>query len=403
MDRPFNRIAEAIEEIGAGRIVIVVDDEDRENEGDFVMSAEKATPEAINFMATHGRGLICLPSEQARLKELGLDLMVPPPFNTSVHRTAFTVSIDALEGATTGICAGDRATTIRKFVDPAARPRDFGRPGHIFPLAAANGGVLRRAGHTEAAVDLARLAGHAPAGVLCEVLNPDGSMARVPQLREIADRFGLKMVTVKDLIEYRRQKEKLVRRVEEVSLPTEYGDFRLVLFESIIDQDYHPALVKGAWTDVDPVLVRMHSQCLTGDVFGSRRCDCGEQLKAALQIIEREGRGVLVYMRQEGRGIGLLNKLKAYRLQEAGLDTVEANHRLGFPADARDYGIGAQILLDLGVRKVRLMTNNPAKRVGIEGYGLEVVEMVPLIIPPNAHNERYLRTKKTKLGHILNM
>jgi len=402
-EKPFNTIPEAIEEIKAGRIVIVVDDEDRENEGDFIMSAQMVTPEAINFMSMHGRGLICLPSDQSRLKEMGLDLMVPPPHNTSSYGTAFTVTIDAVEGTTTGISASDRATTIRTFVAPKARPQDLARPGHIFPLAAANGGVLRRAGHTEAAVDLARLAGHMPAGVLCEILNPDGTMARVPQLREIGNRFGLKMITIKDLIEYRRHKESLVRRVEAVNMPTKFGSFRLILYESLLDKDYHPALVKGDLTGDEPVLVRMHSQCLTGDVFGSCRCDCGPQLAWALEAIEKAGRGVVVYMRQEGRGIGLVNKLHAYRLQEEGLDTVEANHRLGFPADARDYGIGAQILLDLGVRKVRLMTNNPAKRVGIEGYGLEVVEMVPILIQPNAHNEDYLRAKKMKLGHLLDL
>jgi len=399
----FSTVPDAIEEIRAGRMILVVDDEDRENEGDFIMSAQAATPEAINFMSTHGRGLICLPSEEALLQRLGLGLMVPPASNTAQFGTAFTVTIDAAEGTTTGISAHDRALTIRRFADPAARPQDFARPGHIFPLVAANGGVLRRAGHTEATVDLARMAGHVPAGVLCEVLNPDGTMARAPELREIATRFGLKMITIKALIEYRRHRESLVRRVEEVDMPTDLGEFRMVLYESILDHDYHPALVKGDVTTDEPVLVRMHSQCLTGDVFGSRRCDCGEQLHWAMRKIEAEGRGAIVYMRQEGRGIGLMNKVQAYKLQEQGLDTVEANHHLGFPADLRDYGIGAQILRDLGIRRVRLMTNNPAKRVGIEGYGLVVEEMVPIRMKPNQHNARYLETKRTKLGHLFDI
>jgi len=327
--------------------------------------------------------------------------MVSKSHNTARYGTAFTVTIDAVEDTTTGISASDRAVTIARFADPSSRPEDFARPGHIFPLVAATGGVLRRAGHTEASVDLARLAGHVPAGILCEVLSADGSMARVPELRRLADRFGLKLVTVKDLIHYRRREESLVRRVEEVDMPTTSGDFRLILFESTVDQDYHPVLVNGDVDTDEPVLVRMHSQCLTGDVFGSLRCDCGSQLQSAMKMIDDAGRGAVVYMRQEGRGIGLLNKLRAYRLQQDGLDTVEANHRLGFPADVRDYGIGAQILRDLGVRRARLVTNNPAKRVGIEGYGLEVVEMVPLRIEPNEHNEAYLSTKKTKMGHLL--
>ncbi len=402
-ERLFVTIPEAIEAIRNGEIIIVVDDEDRENEGDLVMAAEKVTPKAINFMATHGRGLICLPAEEERMRALDLAQMVAPEQNRAMYGTAFTVTIDAVEGTTTGISAYDRAVTIRKFVDPNARSVEFARPGHIFPLTAANGGVLRRAGHTEAAVDLARLAGHTPAGVICEVLNTDGTMARVPELTELAKRFSLKMTTIKDLIAYRQHKESLIRRVEEVAMPTEFGIFRLVLFESVLDHDYHPALIKGEPIADEPTLVRVHSQCMTGDVFGSLRCDCGPQLHSAMQMIEQEGRGVIVYMRQEGRGIGLLNKLHAYRLQEGGLDTVEANHRLGFPADLRDYGIGAQILRDLGVGKVRLITNNPAKRVGIEGYGLEVVDMVPLIVKPNKYNERYLRTKKQKMGHLLDL
>jgi 3,4-dihydroxy 2-butanone 4-phosphate synthase / GTP cyclohydrolase II len=394
-------ISEAVDAVRNGEMVIVVDDEDRENEGDFLMSAEKATPEAINFMATHGRGLICLPSDETRLQELDLMPMVSPKDNKSRYGTAFTVTIDAVEGTTTGISAHDRSITIQKFADPNSVTADFARPGHIFPLTAAPGGVLRRAGHTEAAVDLARMAGHSPAGVICEILNEDGTMARVPQLIEMARRFDLKMISIKDMIATRQRSESLVERVEDVQMPTEFGDFRLVLFESLLDHEYHPALVKGDLSESGDVLVRMHSQCMTGDVFGSRRCDCGDQLHAAMAMIEKEGRGAVVYMRQEGRGIGLLNKLKAYRLQEDGLDTVEANHRLGFPADSRDYGIGAQILHDLGIHKVRLITNNPAKRVGIEGYGLDVVEMVPLIIEPNTHNEHYLRTKMDKMGHLL--
>ncbi len=400
-DVTFCSIPDAINAIRNGEIVVVVDDEDRENEGDFVMSAQAATPETINFMATHGRGLICLPAETELLSALDMEPMVSQERNNSSYGTAFTVTIDAVEGTTTGISAHDRAVTIRKFADPDSRAGDFARPGHVFPLTAAMGGVLRRAGHTEAAVDLARLAGHVPAGVICEVLNTDGTMARVPQLAEIAERFGLRMLTIKDLIAHRQREESLVRRVEDVLMPTEFGDFRLVLFESQLDHDYHPALVKGDVESSEPVLVRMHSQCMTGDVFGSQRCDCGSQLHAAMELIQQEGRGAVVYMRQEGRGIGLLNKLKAYRLQEDGLDTVEANHRLGFPADGRDYGIGAQILHDLGIRAVRLLTNNPAKRVGIEGYGLEVAEMVPLVIEPNSHNEKYLRTKMSKMGHLL--
>ncbi len=395
----FSTIPEAVDDIRGGKMVIVVDDEDRENEGDLVMSAQCVTAEAVNYMATHGRGLICLSAERERLERLGLELMVPQ--NTALHGTAFTVSIDAVEGTTTGISASDRAVTIQKFVAPEAKASDFGRPGHVFPLAAASGGVLRRAGHTEAGVDLARMAGHTPAAVLCEILNNDGTMARVPELMEIAERFGLRIITIKDLIAWRRREEKLVQRVEDVRMPTEWGDFRLVLYESCCDHDFHPALVKGDVDTDEPVLVRVHSQCLTGDIFGSHRCDCGPQLHAAMRAVEQEGRGAIVYMRQEGRGIGLVEKLHAYRLQEEGLDTVEANHRLGFPADLRDYGIGAQILQDLGITRVKIITNNPAKRVGLEGYGLEVVEMVPLKIEPNEHNRFYLDTKRTKMGHLL--
>jgi len=394
----FDRIEEAIAELKAGRVIIVVDDEDRENEGDFVALAEKATPEVVNFMITHGRGLVCVPITEERARELDLPPMVE--HNTDRHGTAFTVSVDHIS-TTTGISAYERARTIQALIDPAARPTDFRRPGHIFPLVAKKGGVLRRAGHTEAAVDLARLAGAYPAGVICEIIKEDGTMARVPDLRRIADRFGLKMITIADLIRYRSRTDKLVRREVEVRLPTAFGEFRVIGYSNEVDHREHIALVKGELDPEKPVLVRVHSECLTGDVFGSYRCDCGPQLHAALKKIEEEGSGVLLYMRQEGRGIGLLNKLKAYKLQEQGLDTVEANLHLGFPADARDYGIGAQILYDLGVRKMRLMTNNPRKRAALEGYGLTIVERVPLEIPPNRENVRYLWTKKHKLGHLL--
>lgn len=391
-------IEDTLEDIRAGKIVIVVDDEDRENEGDFIMAAEKVTPEAINFMARHGRGLICLPATPDRLKELDLDMMVNT--NTALHGTPFTVSIDALYGVATGISAQDRAETIRQFVDPKSQPENFGRPGHIFPLRAMPGGVLRRAGHTEAAVDLARLAGLYPAGVLCEILNEDGTMARLPQLLEIADQFGLKVTTIHDLIAYRRRSEKLVRCVEQVDMPTRFGVFQLHLYESDVDEREHVALVKGDLSGDAPVMVRMHSECLTGDSLGSLRCDCEKNLHSALEMIEKEGRGALVYMRQEGRGIGLRAKLHAYKLQEEGYDTVEANLKLGFKMDERDYGIGAQILSDLGISKVALITNNPSKRVGLEAYGIEIIDSIPVAIQVNKWNLSYMRTKQEKMGHL---
>ena len=395
----FGKIEEAIEEIRAGRIVIVVDDEDRENEGDFIMAAEKVTPEAINFISKHGRGLICVPLIQRRLEELRLDAMVRN--NTALHGTRFTVSVDAVKGTTTGISAFDRATTVRQLVDKNARPDDFGRPGHIFPLQALDGGVLARAGHTEAAVDLARLAGFVPAGVLCEIIDDDGNMARVPRLFQIADQFGLKIITVQALIEYRRRHEKLIEKVLETEMPTRWGVFRLHLYRSEIDDHHHLALVKGEVAGQQDVLVRVHSQCLTGDVFGSARCDCGNQLATAMQIIEKEGRGVLLYMRQEGRGIGLVNKLKAYVLQENGRDTVEANQELGFKPDLRDYGIGAQILQDLGLTTIRILTNNPRKVIGLEGHGLKITNRIPLQGQVTPYNKFYLETKRDKLGHLL--
>ena len=402
MSFPLNTIDEAIEDIKAGKVVIVVDDEDRENEGDFVCAAELITPEIVNFMATHGRGLICAPLLENRCRDLGLDLMVPE--NTALHETPFTVSVDLLgHGCTTGISAHDRAKTIKALIDEKISPKDFGKPGHIFPLMAKKGGVLRRAGHTEASIDLARLAGLQPAGVIVEIMNDDGSMARLPNLVEIGKKFDLKIVTIKDLIAYRLEHETLIERKVKVKMPTEWGNFDLIAYTQTTTQQEHLAIVKGDWKPDEAVLLRVHSSCLTGDVFGSCRCDCGPQLHKALQMIEKEGKGALIYMNQEGRGIGLLNKLKAYKLQEEGRDTVEANLELGFKMDERDYGVGAQIIRDLGISKIKLMTNNPTKRAGLIGYGLEIIENVPVEIESNEHNQFYLETKKNKMGHDLKL
>ncbi|MCX6339554.1 MAG: bifunctional 3,4-dihydroxy-2-butanone-4-phosphate synthase/GTP cyclohydrolase II [Candidatus Aureabacteria bacterium] len=392
-------VQDAIKDIAAGKIVIVIDDADRENEGDFVMAAEKVTPEAINFMATHGRGLICVSAPGGRIEELGLKPMVQ--VNTSLYGTPFTESIDFIHNTTTGISAYDRAATVRAFADPGFGLKDFARPGHVFPLRAREGGILRRAGHTEASVDLARLAGLYPAGVLCEIMDEDGRMAKLPALRRIAERFQLRIVTIDDLIRYRMTEEKQVRCTARTSIPTPYGTFELRLYECMLDNYHHIALIKGEVSGRENVLVRVHSECMTGDVFGSLRCDCGEQLRLSLKRLAEEGCGVLLYMRQEGRGIGLVNKLKAYALQDSGLDTVEANEHLGFPPDPRDYGIGAQILADLGLHKIRLLTNNPRKIVGLEGYGLKVSERVPISVGATDYNREYLETKRDKLGHLI--
>ena len=398
----LDRIEDAIEDIRKGKMVIVVDDEDRENEGDFITAARNVTPEVINFMSTHGRGLICAPLIEERCEELQLKPMVVD--NTSLHETAFTVSIDLLgHGCTTGISAHDRSKTIKALIDPQIRPEDLGRPGHIFPLRAKKGGVLRRAGHTEATTDLASLAGFEPAGVLVEIMNDDGSMARLPELKIIAEKFSLRIISIKDLIEYRLKTESLIEEEVSVKMPTKYGIFELIAFRQVNSGEIHMALKKGDWHKDEPVLVRVHSSCMTGDILGSLRCDCGEQLHHALQMIENAGKGVVLYMNQEGRGIGLINKLKAYKLQEEGMDTVEANLHLGFGMDQRDYGVGAQILRELGVTKMKLISNNPKKRVGLVGYGLEVTENIPIEMVPNDHNKKYLFTKRDKLGHeILN-
>jgi 3,4-dihydroxy 2-butanone 4-phosphate synthase/GTP cyclohydrolase II len=399
MDKPFNTVESVVRDLEAGRMVIVVDDADRENEGDLIIAAQHATPAAVNFMAKHGRGLICVPTTGERLQQLGVERMVVQ--NRETFRTDFQVSVDAAEGISSGISAADRARTIQVMADPTAVPGDLVQPGHVFPLRAKPGGVLQRAGHTEAAVDLVRLAGCRPIGVICEIMSDDGSMARLPELIKLARKHKLKLGTIESLIKYRREREKLVERIESVRMPTEYGDFDLILYHSKVDAQHHLALVKGEVAGKKNVLVRVHSECLTGDVFGSRRCDCGPQLQQAMRQISEAGLGVIVYMRQEGRGIGLAPKIKAYKLQEQGYDTVEANRQLGYGMDLREYGLGAQILVDLGLRTIRLLTNNPKKVIGLDGYGLELVEQVPIRIPPNPHNEVYLKAKREKLGHLL--
>ena len=396
----LDSIESAIQDIKVGKIVIVVDDEDRENEGDFVIAAHFVTPEVINFMSKYGRGLICVPLLEERCDELGLDLMVNN--NTALHETAFTVSVDLLgHGCTTGISAQDRAKTVQALIDPSTKPEELGKPGHIFPLRAKKGGVLRRAGHTEATIDLARLAGLEPAGVLVEIMNDDGTMARLPELKEIAKKFDFKIISIKELIEFRLKTDSLIEEIVKVDMPTRWGHFKLIAFREKNSTNEHLALIKGEWQRDEPVLVRVHSSCFTGDILGSLRCDCGEQLHKAMEAVEKEGKGVVLYMNQEGRGIGLLNKLRAYKLQEQGMDTVEANLHLGFPMDKRDYGIGAQILRYLGISKLRLLSNNPQKRAGLLGYGIEIVETVPIIGTVNPSNEKYLPTKRDKLGHSL--
>ena len=398
----MNTVEEALEDIQNGKLVIVVDDEDRENEGDFVTAARNANPELINFMATHGRGLICTPLVEERCDELGLELMVDS--NNSHFDTPFTVSVDLIgEGCSTGISATDRAKTVQALINPETKPKDLGKPGHIFPLRAKAGGVLRRAGHTEAAVDLSRLAGYEPAGLIVEIMNEDGSMARLPELRNIAKKFDLKIITIEDLISYRMKHETLIEEIVQVDMPTKYGDFKLKAFKQTTTGEEHLALIKGTWDKDDPVLVRVHSSCFTGDVIGSLRCDCGDQLYSSMKMIDDAGKGVIIYMNQEGRGIGLLNKLKAYKLQEEGYDTLEANLKLGFKGDARDYGVGAQILRSVGIRKMKLLSNNPKKRTGLIGYGLEIVDTVPIEVECNIHNQKYLSTKKEKMGHNLKL
>lgn len=397
----LHSIEEALEDVRNGKVIIVVDDEDRENEGDFVIPAEHVTPEVINFMAKEGRGLICAPLLDSRCDELGFDLMVDD--NTALHHTPFTVSIDLLgHGCTTGISAHDRAATVKALIDPSIKPSEYGKPGHIFPLKARKGGVLRRAGHTEAAIDIARLSGYDPAAAIVEIMNDDGTMARLPDLLILAKKFDLKIISIKDLIAYRLAKETLIeKQIADVTMPTEFGDFKMTAYKQVTSDDTHLALTKGEWTEDDPILVRVHSSCVTGDIFGSCRCDCGAQLHEAMKMVEKEGRGIILYMKQEGRGIGLINKLKAYQLQEEGLDTVEANLKLGFKMDHRDYGIGAQILRDQKVKKIKLISNNPSKRAGLGGYGLEIIENVKLEIPANKHNEKYLRTKRDRMGHAI--